>query len=740
MKNYSRTGIVNFIILFLFISGFAFCDGLIIVEAPFPYPSGIQIRPRRKTKPAPLPVKYHRVSVDIKNQVATTHIDQVFKNPYNMDLEGTYIFPLPEEAAISEFSMYMDGKKVTGEILEKERARKIYEDIVRKMKDPGLLEYVGRNMFKARIYPIPAKGEKRIELTYQQTLKYDSGMISYSYPLDTERFSPDPIEDVSIDVNIESKIPIKSVYSPSHGIDLKLEKFKAVCGFEENYVKPDKDFLLYYNVSEKDIGLNLMTYKRSQEDGYFMMLVSPGEIEAKPQPKDILFVLDTSGSMRGKKMKQAKEALSFCMDGLNNDDRFNIISFATGVNLFRKKMCIYNPDIRDDALDFVNDMKARGGTNLHAALVQALDMIPESKRSRMIVFLTDGEPTVGLTSTERILENLSGENRSKARIFAFGVGNDVNTILLDKIAEDHRGVPEYVKPFENIEVKVSAFFDKVSEPVLTDIDLDYGKINIFDVYPQELPDLFKGTQMVILGRYKNSGNTAIKLTGYVNEKKKEFVFEDKFQKREKKNEFIPRIWASRKIGYLMSEIRLKGERKELVEEVKELSMEFGIMTPYTSFLVLEDEEAYKREGRTIKRSSGTPVPGMIPGHFNRSQAIRDFAKSSKLYNESKAAGSIKVKESIMESDVISSFKHATSARSLDKEKVKHVGEKTFILKKECWIDSKYKKEMKLREIKYLEDEYFDLLRKYPELGKYLAIASNIIVVHEEIAYRISEKM
>lgn len=690
----------------------AFADGVIIVERPV----APHIIPSHPTLEA-LSIKYHRVQIDIENQIATTSIDQVFRNDYDVDLEGTYIFPLPEDATITDFAMYIDGKRTSGEILDKDKAREIYENIVRRMKDPGLLEYVGRNMFKVRVYPIPKHGEKRIELVYQETLKYDAGVYRYVYPLDTERFSPKPLEEVTISVKVKSKAPIKSLYSPSHEVDTKVEQFQASCGYEAKNVKPDKDFVLYYTVSEKDVGLNLLSFRQPGEDGYFLMLLSPGQLEGRTIDKDIIFILDTSGSMSGDKIKQAKDALRFCINALSKGDKFNVISFATGVNLYKDNLITANGKNIKGALGFVDKFEARGGTNINDALLSSLKMFTDSKKPRMIVFLTDGEPTVGVTDIKDIIKNLGDKNKAKARIFVFGVGDDVNSHLLDKIAEVHRGVSEYVVPQENIEVKVSSFYRKISEPILADIKLDFGKIKTKEIYPLTLPDIFKGTQLVLLGRYEGDGSTAITLTGHVNGKEKKFIYEDKFPKENKENDFIPRIWATRKIGYLMSEIRLKGENKELIDEIVKLSKEHGIMTPYTSFLILEKENDYAQWGIRPAESRAMKTEGRRYKEAMKRPVGRDAVSSA---------------------EDISALKDEETAKRPTLETVKYVGDKTFYLRDNIWIDSKYKEGIKVRKMKYLSEKYFDILRRKPKLGKYFAIAKNIIVIYEKECYQITQ--
>jgi len=719
----------NFHFNFLIVCGIflaarlAFGDGFIVIDRP------ILPRPIPIPGPAPAPeylaVKYHRVNVTIDRQVATTTVDQVFKNDKDYDLEGTYIFPIPEDAAIKNFSLYIDGKKLSGEILDKDRARMIYEDIVRRMKDPGLLEYVGRNMFKARIYPIPKHGERRVEISYQQTVPYDGGMFRYTYPLNTEKFSPKPIEEVAIAVKITSDIPIKSVYSPGHEVDLKVEQYKATCGYEEKNVRPDKDFALYYTVSEKDMGLQVLSYRKGEEDGYFMLLLSPGELENKAIGKDIVFVIDTSGSMSGEKLKQAKSALKFCLNNLGKDDRFNIVSFATGVSPYANQISPAQKENVLDALHFVDGLESRGGTDINEALLVALRMFPEETKPRMIVFLTDGEPTVGVTEIKSILKNLEEANRNKVRIFVFGVGDSVNTHLLDMIAEKHRGASEYVLPKENIEVKVSSFYRKISEPVLSDISLNFSKVKVHDMYPVTLPDIFNGTQLVVLGRYKGQGSSAITLTGTVGEgqftgRRKSFVYEKLFTERSTEYEFIPRLWATRKIGYLLNEIRLNGENQELKDEIVQLSKEFGIMTPYTSFLVLENEKDYKRWGIT---------PEVAP-------AVRQSADTVKNSMRAQVGG-----ESVAAAKSIQRMEHSRVADNPAINTVKQISDKTFYLRDGAWVDATYKEEkvlMRVQNVKYLSAEYFNLLKEKPQLGKFFAIGKSVTVVFEGVCYRVLE--
>src|SRR5258705_6460604 len=552
--------------------------------------------PHRPPPPAtePLEVSYTKIDSKIKDQIATTSVDQEFYNPNARQLEGTFLFPVPKGAQINKFSMEINGKQVEAELLAADKARGIYEDIVRKLKDPALLEFAGRHLFKVRIFPIEPHSRKRIALSYTQLLKSDSGLISFIVPLNTEKFSAKPIKNVSLKIDLETKQSLKSVYSPSHKVEIKRhEGNRATIGFEANDVKPDTDFQLSYDVDKSDIGLHLMASKEVGEEGYFLLLVSPGmEMRgAKVMPKDVVFVLDTSGSMAGPKLEQAKKALSFCVENLNKEDRFDVLRFATEVEPLFDRLIDANSDNRSRAKKWIEELKPIGGTAIDDALRKALAARPEKgDRPYVVVFLTDGRPTVGVTDENLIRGTVTRNNKENTRIFCFGIGTDVNTHLLDSIAEDTRAFSQYVLADEDIEVKVSSFFTKIKEPVLASPKLIFPEsVRVTKMYPATLPDVFKGEQLVVAGRYSGKTDGAIRLEGVVNGDKKSYSYDASFPDKSSDHEFIPRLWATRRVGYLLDEIRLRGENKELKDEVSELARKYNIVTPYTAYLIMEDE-------------------------------------------------------------------------------------------------------------------------------------------------------
>jgi len=663
-----------------------------------------------------LAIKYHRVEVTIDHQVATTRIDQVFVNDLPYDVEGTYIFPVPKGASVTEFAMWVDGERLSAQLLSADEAQRIYERIVRQRRDPAILEYIGNNAFRVRIFPIPAHGEKRIQLEYSQILESDRGLVKYVYPLGTEKFSSRPLDEVTVHLSIRSEEPIKSVYCASHDAFISREDdYSAEVSYEEQNVTPDRDFELYYTISEEDFGLNLLSYRPKGEDGFFLLLISP-KMEVNVEEvvaKDVIFVLDTSGSMRGDKLAQAKQALEFVLDNLHEEDRFNIIAFSTGLRQYAPEPV--PAEERNEAKRFVRDLRAVGGTNIDRALREALRQA-RGERPQIIIFLTDGLATEGITDTAQIIRSVNEKAPDTVRIFTFGVGYQVNTILLDTIAQGHRGASAYVQPGQSIEAEVSAFYAKVSTPLLADIILDFGRIHAEEIYPYPLPDIFAGSQLVLVGRYRRGGNTDVVMRGKLEDEEHTFRYKDIHFRDEGGSSFIAPLWATRKVGYLLNQIRLHGEDRELIEEVVDLSIRYGIVTPYTSFLVDETEEALTSKGR--------------------SQIVREQVEMAVRAATAPAYGAAAVQKSVAQE----SLRQADTAVHPRHEAVKQVKDKAFVRRDGVWTDTTFDPStMKAKQIVFGSDAYFQILSEHPDWGVYFALGPKVIVVLDGRAYEIIEE-
>ncbi len=740
-----------------------------------------------RTPPTPVPpparefravfIKDHVVEARIEQGVAQTTIDQVFHNPNDAILEGTYVFPLPETAAIGKFSMFMDGKEIAGEVLDADQARGIYESIVRTRRDPGLLEYVGRKMIRARVFPIPAQGDVRIKISYAQELETEGSLTAYEYPLNSSRFSKEPLASVRVSLTLASEIPLKSIYSPTHPVEIvRKGDHEATVHYEGEKVVPDADFRLYYQVSKKDLGVALLTHRAAGEDGYFLVMISPKEEYAPEeiQPKDLTLVVDTSGSMLGPRMDQAKAALVYCLEHLDRRDRFQIVRFSTEVDAYAEGLSDASEENVQKAKAWVGMLEARGGTNIIGGLQKALEIQPTSGRVPMIVFITDGKPTIGERGTGRIVEGVRTKNPSGSRIFVFGVGEDLNAQLLDLIAEENHGTRSYVGEKDDLQVRLASFYEKVSSPVLSDLALDFGGMKVKDLYPKKLPDLFQGMQLVLFGRYAGEGDHALKLTGQVGGQPREYVYEGTFPASKAEGDFLPRLWARRKVGYLLDQIRLHGESQELKDEIVALGKKHGIVTPYTSFLVLEDgmtadewtagqggpgpagrpapapaierlerrlEEARKSNGDSPAEAPSAPDAAPEPSK-NGEGDLRGFFDGLGGGASGESSGSRAIEQSkqldeMKDADDLSTQEAKEKKAGLDAI-IRRVEQKTFYWREGVWTDADFDAKAGTPETKvvFLSDAYFALLKEKPDLGQYLSLGQSVVVVHEGRVYRI----
>lgn len=770
-------------------------DGLIIVDEahwrPSPrHPHPMPHPPRPYT---PLEVSYHHVTVKVDGQIATTSVDQEFYNPNNQQLEGTYLFPIPRGAQIDKFTMDIGGKMMEAELLPAAKARAIYEDIVRKMKDPALLEYADRDVFRVRVYPIEPRSKKRIKLSYTEVLKANAGLVKYTYPLNTEKFSAAPVKSVSIKVELVNDRPLKSIYSPSHTVEIKRHgSQRATIGFEENNVKPDTDFSLYFAPEKDELGVNLITHKTGADEGYFLLLASPGmdTKEKRVVPKDVVFALDTSGSMTGKKLDQAKKALQFCVENLNDNDRFEIVRFSTEVEPLFDKLVEANASNRDQAEQFIKKLKPMGGTSIDDALKKALSFrnesggnnsslsapsgrgegrgeVRENSRPYVVIFLTDGRPTIGETDENRILAAVKNSNEGRTRVFCFGIGSDVNTHLLDKVTEETRAFSQYVLPEEDLEVKLSTFFSKIKDPVLASPTIKFtGDVRVTKMYPSPLPDLFRGDQLILAGRFSGKGDSAVIIEGSVNGVTRKFTYEVNFPRTADDHEFIPRLWATRRVGYLLDEIRLRGESAELRDEVTDLARKYGIVTPYTAYLIVEDEA---RRNVPLTMQS---LPELSTDSLARRDAAANWsdfkrekvgtsAVSGARYGyelKSAAAPTVAVTKSVTEANRALGVDRyytnggippaATAAPAEDQSKLRLAqnsnqgrfiaGRNFYQNNRNEWVDENVQKaqNLKRQRIQFNSKEYFAFAAKERRALPWLALGQNVQFVLDETLYEI----
>ena len=760
-----------------------------IIHPPIPPRAPI---PRPRPLPPQPAFKVSRVDIhsDVRDQIAKVQVSQVFRNVSKQTIQTQIMFPLPTDAAISELTLLVDGKEFTGRLLKKEEARATYEAIVRHRKDPALLEYMGRGLFQASVFPIPPNAERTIEIRYQQLLRKDNGLVDFLLPIGTNKHTSRPVENLNIAIRINTTDQIRTVYSPSHEVNIERPNNKAaICKLTLTNVRAPDDFRLMYGTQNGLVGMNVISYRPSNsEDGYFLLLASPElkRDESKVVPKSAIFILDRSGSMNGKKIDQARGALKYFLNRLNTKDTFNIVAYDSAVESFRPELQRADGKVLQEALGFADGIFAGGSTNIDSALKTSLGMLQAKGHPSYIMFLTDGLPTVGTRDERQIASGAKAANLVGARLFNFGVGFDVNSRLLDRLSRDHRGQSVYVRPNEDIEAHVAGLYNRIGSPLLTDIgvNIEFDReskpsdpTTIARMYPKQLTDLFYGEQLVIVGRYRKGGAAKVTLTGLFGGGQKKFTFGADFVDRsaDESNGFVEKLWTVRRVGEIIDELDLHGHNKELVNELVQLSIKHGILTPYTSFLADENVSLRDRENLTrASRESATQLAAeagraafgqrALKGRLQRVDKLDDLKRLSSGFapgedarpataapapGQSGAAGNpvrklpvrrrvldyaeLKKEKEAAESDGI--FNYDESLNST----VVQVGQKSFFRKTGIWPDSSVKEEdeKKATVIVQFSEEYFDLAASHGgKLAKYLVFDEPVVMNLEGKTYRI----
>jgi len=561
-----------------------------------------------------LPIKSIKIDTKILSQVATTHVEQIFRNDTDATLEGTYLFPIPESASIVEFAIWDGDRRLVGEVRSREEARRIYDEIVRRKRDPGLLEYAGKDLFQASIFPIPPHSDKKLEITYTQVVRAESGTVAYRYPLGTGRQLAQ-IGTVSGRIDLEGKDPLRNVYSPTHAIDVKHNgERRAVISFESESGKEPQDFQLFYTISKEDFGLTLLTNREAGKDGYFLLMISPKDdwSEQEYSAKDVVFVVDTSGSMAEEgKIEKARAALLYGISILRSQDRFNVISFAGEEHLMEPAL-VAADDQGSQAWRSVREITTTSWRHQHQRIIARLAATIRAGKSSEDTCFSHGwiADCGGNQYYSYCGERSRGTQAGRETVHVWrGLRRD--TSLLDKLATENGGVADYVEPKEDLEVKVSNFFAKVNYPVLTDLQLDMAGVETDLVYPRDLPDVFKGSQVTLIGRYHNAISmdyVRLKLSGKSGGTTRTYFYDNlRFPLREESNDYLPRLWATRRVGWLMEQVRTNGEQKELHDEIVDLGTRYGIVTPYTSYLALESPQS---QNITSSPSTGRSFGGL----------------------------------------------------------------------------------------------------------------------------------
>ncbi|MCC7389742.1 MAG: VWA domain-containing protein [Phycisphaerales bacterium] len=687
------------------------------------------------------------VAVAIREQVATTTVGIVLRNPSGVAQESQLLMPVPDGAAVRQFRLEGLPDEGIAKVLTREEARRIYESIVRRTRDPGLVEFVGLNLIRSSVFPVPANGTQRMELVYEQVLPAEGSRVDYVLPR-SESLERSGVK-WSMSATIKSSRAIGAVYSPSH--DLATERLAdggvRVTVPASSANDPGAFRLSYVMAASDGLAASLIAYPdprvgSSGDGGYFMLLLGvPAEAERAVIKREVTLVIDRSGSMRGEKIEQARNAALQIVGALHDGEYFNIIDYSDSIESFSAAAVEKTPESLKQAEAYIQGLAPVGGTNIHDALVQALSAEPAQGTLPMVLFLTDGLPTVGVRSETDIREAARKANKHGRRIFSFGVGFDVNSPLLSALATGSRGSPTFVMPDEDIEVKVGQVFKRLQGPVLAEPVLSWSAKDpgvlavspVREVLPGSLGDVFEGEQVVVLGQYLTASALKFTLTGRdASGRERSFDAGFEVSKASVQNSFVPRIWAMRKIGTLIDEIRQSGAdggelNKELVDEVIRLSTEFGILTEYTAFLAAEENDMLAGQfGDERERGLMRSMPTTAARDEVNRRAGGGRSGGGGVSQEANA-------QSQREADRLNSGNLMLYAAEGDKSmnettfvSVRQNADQTLYRRGTRWVDAQMLDQAESepeRTIEFASDEYFELVDRFARENRQSVLAA-----------------
>jgi Ca-activated chloride channel family protein len=659
-------------------------------------------------------IKYSTTNVTVENETARVRVEESIEGPEKA-VPAVGLIPLPEGTVEKELVVYFGTinrlPPVHTQFLSADKAQKVYETLA---KGTGLTKFLALTGKPAILVPsVNLQGKQLFVYGFTTPVNKTQGVNTLNCPMPAAAWSGSPVERLTLSVKLNTKDPLRTVFSPTHNATVTRKGLnEATATVKADHWSGLDDFRLFWVADKDDLGLRVLAYKGvGKEDGFFMLLGNPtGAAAERDVEKDVILVLDTSGSMRGEKIEQARSALDYCLEHLNKGDRFNVITFGSTVKTFRNDLVDLTGETQKAAREFVENVVAHGQTNISGALEKALAGKATEGRERIMIFLTDGAPTVGERVPDKILEQVKKLNTTGTKIFVMGVGHDVNAHLLDHLAEVTDGSSEYVAPREELDAKVAALYDRLSHPVLSGVKVSFGEASTKSVLPSKLPVLFKGSEIMMVGRYKEGGKHTFTISGSLSGKPTKYTVDVTLPKEagDGSNEFLAPLWAARQIGYLLQEIRLHGgnkENKELIEEIVRLSKQYGIVTEYTDFIAMGG----------VGGGPGAPgAPGMYyaeaakrlalargeqAGQWAVNQAANDKALQGKAFGG--ADNTFRDRRGNLQ-----------ALRT-----VTQIGQRAFYLQDGQWVDADEPGTRKVRVVKLFSPEYMELLKTDPMFAK-----------------------
>jgi len=680
------------------------------------------------------------VRVDLVDRVLRYEITETFVNRGSRVGEADFMFPLPKGAAFQDLKLSINGEMVSGETMSADRARQIYEEIVRRQRDPALLEWMGYGLLRARIFPIAPGEQKKVVVRFQTVAprEGDALRIDYFRGMRTNQFAGDRqmAGRTSFVLTYPDDPMYGTAYSPTHSIfeqgyasqrdddaDYGTDRVfasnyrRSVRRFEVRDARGEVTLLIPVRRSTS-AAISLLANAPGNDDGFALITLSPPAVRPRPVPRDVTFVIDVSGSMSGQKIEQARAAGKQLLHTLSSMDRFRLIDFSSDVRTFRDDFTTATRENVRAAERYLDDLDAEGSTNISGALDEALSARVESGRLPIILFLTDGQPTVGERNADAIARNVA-KRRGSRRLFTFGVGADLNVSLIEQLALEGRGTASFVRPDESVERAVGVVASRLTSPLVTDVRVRADGVRLRKMHPSGPIDIFAGEDLVLLTRYDGSGNAVLRFDGQTTSGPVTWTSRVYFPERSRENSFVARLWATQRVGYLSAEKRKNGGSREIDDEIRDLGERFGIPTEFSSYLVVEP-------GMRDRRMSGTADLQSVVTTGAATAAPAPEAR----FEAAKAAAAQRSVTNMAAADAVSGVaREAGTVRA---------GNVTFVLRDSVWTDVRYKSGGAVLRIKPYSDAYFRVLELQPDLREAFSVGERVIVSGRSMAIELTQ--
>jgi Ca-activated chloride channel family protein len=691
--------------------------------------------------PSPIVVRQSSdVHVDLVDRVLRYEITETFVNRGSRVGEADFMFPLPKGAAFQDLKLSINGEMVAGETMSADRARQIYEEIVRRQRDPALLEWMGYGLLRARIFPIAPGEQKKVVVRFQTVAprEGDALRVDYFRGMQNQVGMNQELEGRTSFVLTYPNDPMYgTAYSPTHSIfEQRYGSTSESDGYRDNY--DDRSFASSYRGSVRRVevrdargevtllipirrstsaAISLLANAPGNDDGFALITLSPPAVRPRAVPRDLTFVIDVSGSMSGQKIEQARAAGKQILGTLSPMDRFRLIDFSSDVRTFRDDFSTATRENIRAAERYLDQLDAQGSTNISGALDEALSSPVQSGRLPIILFLTDGQPTVGERDASVIAGNVA-KQRGSRRLFTFGVGADLNVSLIEQLALEGRGTASFVRPEESVERAVGIVASRLTSPLVTDVRVHADGVRLLKMHPSGPVDIFAGEDLVILSRYDGSGNAVLRFDGQTTSGPVSWTTRVYFPERSRENPFVARLWATQRVGYLSAEKRKHGGSQEINDEIRDLGERFGIPTEFSSYLVVEPGMNQRRRVAdqitlrgAVGTSGGAPAPAAVQFEAAKSAAAQRSATS------------------------LSAADAASGVR--DDASVRRAGNVTFVWRDSVWTDVRYKNSGTVLRVKPFSDAYFRLLEVQPDLREAFSVGERVIVAGRSMAIELT---